>query len=278
MARGAWTLEARGVMPTLSSPNWESVIGGAPPEQHGITSNGYLRRLVEFEPACQDAEGKFPTIFGLLRDQQPLSRIAIFHEWSGFARLVEQRGPDVLRHESSGERVVTAAMEYWQANHPALLFLHLDGADHAGHETGWLSRSYYQAVAELDGYVGAILDVVTREEAWDSTYVLVTSDHGGTRHGHGHNSLAEIQIPWILAGPAIVPGRIAAPVNTYDTAVTLASIFGLEVPPCWTGRPVTSAFETAAVQFAVRSLPQTCSPTMVTGAALRIANRADASH
>ena len=32
MARGAWTLEARGVMPTLSSPNWESAIGGAPPE------------------------------------------------------------------------------------------------------------------------------------------------------------------------------------------------------------------------------------------------------
>src|SRR5215469_11967239 len=75
MARAAWTLEARGVMPTLSSPNWESVIGGAPPEQHGITSNGYFHPLVEFAPACRDVEGKFPTIFGVLRDQKPASRI-----------------------------------------------------------------------------------------------------------------------------------------------------------------------------------------------------------
>src|ERR1700756_2548764 len=59
MDHAAWTLEARGVMPTLSSPNWESAIGGAPPEQHGITSNGYFRRLVEFEPACHDADGKY---------------------------------------------------------------------------------------------------------------------------------------------------------------------------------------------------------------------------
>jgi len=32
--------------------------------------------------------------------------------------------------------------------------------------------------------------------------VLVTSDHGGKGHNHGKNSLAEIEIPWILAGPA----------------------------------------------------------------------------
>jgi len=67
IARGAWTLEARGVMPTLSSPNWESAIGGAPPEQHGITSNGHLRRLVEFEPACHGAEGKFPHLWRIAR-------------------------------------------------------------------------------------------------------------------------------------------------------------------------------------------------------------------
>src|SRR5262245_22660919 len=35
MAQGAWTLRARGVMPTLSSPNWASMIMGAGPEQHG---------------------------------------------------------------------------------------------------------------------------------------------------------------------------------------------------------------------------------------------------
>src|SRR5215472_12816067 len=59
----AWTFEARAVMPTLSSPNWESIITGSGPEQHGITSNGYLKDRIELKPVCVDAQGKFPTIF-----------------------------------------------------------------------------------------------------------------------------------------------------------------------------------------------------------------------
>lgn len=274
MARGAWTLEARGVMPTLSSPNWESIIGGAPPEQHGITSNGYFRRLVEFAPACHDAEGKFPTIFGILRNQRPKSRIAIFHEWGGFANLVEPRAPDVMKHEPNGGRTIAAALAYWKDNRPALMFLHLDGVDHAGHETNWLSRNYYDAVSQADAYAGQVLDMVGDEHAWDSTFVLVTSDHGGTRHGHGRNSLAEILIPWILAGPGIRAGQVSAPVNTYDTAVTLAWIFALDTPPCWTGRPVLAAFEPSAqiVRTTMKSGgAAACAPNLpVTGAALEI--------
>ena len=41
MAEGASTLHARGVMPTVSSPNWASMIMGAGPEQHGVTSNDW---------------------------------------------------------------------------------------------------------------------------------------------------------------------------------------------------------------------------------------------
>lgn len=271
MARAAWTLEARGVMPTLSSPNWESVIGGAPPEQHGITSNGYFRPLVEFAPACRDAEGNFPTIFGVLRDQKPASRIAVFHEWGGFANLLERRGPDVIRHESSGVRTVAAALEYWKERHPSLMFVHLDGVDHAGHQTGWLSPNYYRAVTEADGYIGQVLDQIGKEEAWDSTFVLVTSDHGGTRHGHGRNSLAEILIPWILAGPGVIPGRLSTPVNTYDTAATLAWIYAVDTPTCWTGRPVLAAFQPSLLTRTRPALPQpSCAPmTPLTGAALR---------
>src|SRR5271157_6012000 len=41
MKEGASTLHARGVMPTSSSPNWASIIMGAGPEQHGVTSNDW---------------------------------------------------------------------------------------------------------------------------------------------------------------------------------------------------------------------------------------------
>jgi hypothetical protein len=250
MGRAAWTLAARGVIPTLSSPNWVSIIGGAPPELHGITSNGHLHRKVAFEPVCRDGDGKFPTIFGILRQQQPRSRIAIFHDWGGFADLVEKRAPDIMRHEAGASRTVRAAIEYWTRYRPNLMFIHLDNVDHAGHAEGWLDESYYKAVAVADSYVGEVLDMVTREGGWDSTYVLVVSDHGGTRSGHGKNSLAELQVPWILAGPDIAPGRIDISVNTYDTAATLAWIFLLDPPQCWTGQPLLAAFQSTKMQLA----------------------------
>jgi len=253
MARGAWSLEARGVMPTLSSPNWMSMITASGPEQHGITSNGYLKRMQEIEPACRDEAGAFPNIFGALRRQRPASRIAIFHDWAGFAKLVEHNAPDVLEHERGPERTTAAAIAYWKQNRPELLFIHLDNVDHAGHRHGWSSREYYGAVEEADRQIGAIVAMLREAGALDSTFVLVTSDHGGKGHNHGGNSLAEIRIPWILAGPGVAPGRIAASVLTYDTGATLAWIFELQAPACWTGRPVLAAFRPAIV--AARAAP-----------------------
>ena len=244
--RSAWTLTARGVMPTLSSPNWASMIDGAGPEQHGITSNGILRRMVEIEPVCRDSEGMFPTIFEVLRAQQPASRIAIFHDWPGFSGLVEKRAPDVMQHEHGAARTAETAAGYWKRNHPALMFVHLDNVDHTGHADGWATASYYRAVEDADRYVGIILDMLRDESALDSTFVLISSDHGGKGRNHGKNSLEEIQIPWILSGPEVLPGQLAAPVYTFDTAATIAWIFGLDAPACWIGRPVMAAFRPAA--------------------------------
>ena len=245
MDRSAWTLTARGVMPTLSSPNWASMIDGAGPEQHGITSNGILRKMVEIEPVCRDSEGMFPTIFEVMRAQQPSNRIAIFHDWPGFANLVEKRAPDVMQHVHGAAKTAETAADYWKRNHPSLMFVHLDNVDHTGHSEGWSTSSYYRAVEDADRYVGMIVDMLQAEGALASTYVLISSDHGGKGRGHGKNSLEEIQIPWILSGPGVAPGRLDTAVYTFDTAATIAMIFGLDEPACWVGRPVNSAFRTS---------------------------------
>jgi hypothetical protein len=263
MERGAWTLEARGVMPTLSSPNWESMITGSAPEQHGVTSNGILRKMIEFQPVCLDAEGKFPTIFEILRAQRPESRIAVFHDWEGFADLLEKNVPDVLQHERGPEKTIDAAVKYWTENRPNLMFVHLDNVDHAGHDAGWSSPEYYRAVEEADACVNRLASVAL---ASDDTYVLVTSDHGGKGRNHGKNSLEEIQIPWILAGPDVAVGKIAGPVNTFDTAATIAWLFGLTTPECWIGRPVTAAFRNEAVAARIpahKTAASVCAPETV---------------
>ena len=271
MARSAWTLQARGVMPTLSSPNWASMITGAGPEQHGITSNGVLlQKMVTLPAVCEGEDGMFPTMFEVLRSQRPDSKIAIFHDWPGFSDLVEKRVPNVMEHERGAEKTTRTAIEYWKQNRPELMFVHLDNVDHTGHDLGWGTREYYKAVADADGYIGQFLDMLQAAGALDSTYVLVTSDHGGKGREHGKNSLMEIQIPWVLAGPGIVSGKLASSVYTFDTAATIAWIFDLHPPDCWIGRPVVSAF-TAATTTAHNlnrgEGPANCAPTRaVTGA------------
>lgn len=62
MRGGAWTLKARAVMPTSSSPNWASMIMGAGPEQHGITSNDWETNRFTIAPTEVGPGGIFPTI------------------------------------------------------------------------------------------------------------------------------------------------------------------------------------------------------------------------
>src|SRR5262245_27962412 len=153
MQRGAWTLHARGVMPTVSSPNWASMISGAGPEQHGVTSNEWQRDKRDITPVCTGSEDIFPTVFGLLRAQRPQSAIAVFHDWDGFARLVERSAVTVMEHRKGSANAAAAAADYWKRSRPKLLFLHLDDVDHAGHSQGWQGPAYRKAVEDIDALI-----------------------------------------------------------------------------------------------------------------------------
>ncbi len=107
---GTWTLRARGVMPTVSSPNWASIISGAGPEEHGVTSNEWERDRRDFTPVCTGRESIFPTLFGQLREAKPAARIYVFHDWDGFGRLVERGVADRLEHHKGSPATVDAAL------------------------------------------------------------------------------------------------------------------------------------------------------------------------
>jgi arylsulfatase A-like enzyme len=120
-----------------------------------------------------------------------------------------------------------------------------------------------QAVEHADHYVGVILDKLDKLSASQSTFLLVTSDHGGKGHSHEKNDLEDILIPWILTGPEVLAGHIAAPVYTFDTAATIAWIFGINLSEYAIGRPVLAAFRspsTTARGAMGDSLGRNCAP------------------
>lgn len=234
-ANGAWTFKARGVMPTSSSPNWASMIMGAGPEQHGVTSNAWEPDDFPFGPICTGMGTTFPTIFSLMREQRPTADTAVFHHWKGFGRLVEPGAPSHIEHGETETITTEAAIAYWKEHQPALLFVHLDHVDHAGHTHEWLSEEYRESVELADELIGKIRDAIDHEQ----TFFIVTADHGGVGKKHGGESPEEIHIPWLAEGPGIAAGvTIRQPVNTYDTAATAAHVLGVSAPNCWIGRPV----------------------------------------
>jgi len=243
MRQGAWTLRARAVMPTSSSPNWASMIMGAGPEQHGVTSNDWQTNKFEIAPLVTGQGGMFPTIFGMLREQRPRSIIACVYDWDGFGRLLESRAPDILENVPNAVATVRRAREVIIGRRPTFTFVHLDSVDHAGHASGWKSPEYFLAVEQADRLVGDLLAALSEADIREKTVVLVTADHGGKGKSHGGLSMDELEIPWILTGPGVRQGHaITSEVNIYDTAATLAKIFKLTPPAAWIGRPVTEAF------------------------------------
>ena len=243
MRHGAYTLHARGVIPTVSSPNWASMIMGAGPAEHGITSNDWQPGKFDIAPICTGDGGIFPTIFGLTRKQHPNAVMGVFHDWEDFARLLESKSVDVLKHGNGPDETMDMAIAFVKQRKPALTFVHCDHVDDAGHKFGHGTPEYYQAVAKADALVGRMLAALKDAGIADQTIVLITSDHGGIGKKHGGSTMAEIEIPWILAGAGVAEDHeLQTPVRTYDTALTVAYILGVRPSDCWIGRAVLEAF------------------------------------
>jgi len=244
MREGAYTLHARGVMPTSSSPNWASMIMGAGPEQHGVTSNDWMPDKFDIAPIAVGSGGIFPTIFGLIREQKPNAFIACVHDWDGFARLLEPKAPNLIENVKGSALTANRAIEVIKEKKPTFLFIHFDDVDHAGHKFGWKSPEYFQAVEEVDALIGKVDGALSDAGIRKDTVLIMTADHGGSGTSHGGATMQEIEIPLILNGPGIAAGKeIKSPVNTYDLAPTIARLFNLRPPSCWIGKPVLEAFK-----------------------------------
>jgi hypothetical protein len=227
------------------------MISGAGPDRHGVTSNSWERNDDGIAPVAIGDEGIFPTIFSVVRHGKPDAEIGVVHDWDGFARLVETTKVNYIKHEEGPYNTVTEAIRYAREKKPDFLFLHLDNVDDAGHEKGHGSPDYYRAVALADSLLGVLMDAYKAAGMYDQTIFIVSADHGGIGHGHGGETMAEMEIPLILSGPGIKKGyEIKGPVFQYDNAATIAYIWHLPVPNAWIGRPVRSAFVGGADEVA----------------------------
>jgi phosphopentomutase len=208
------------------------MLSGYDVEDHGLTWNDYV-------PA--NGYIQTPTLFSLahgagLETVMVVSKAKLEH-------IAIPGTVDRFLVDPGGDFSVAAAAIAQVEQGFDLLFVQLPGPDVAGHEHEWMSPTYLGTVAHTDQAVGRILEAVASQGWADTTLVLVTADHGGHGFLHGSSSAEDITIPWVIAGPGIVPGwQIQSRVRIMDTTATILYALGIAVPEDMDGTPVLEAF------------------------------------
>lgn len=243
---GAFHDGARNVLPTVSGPNWSSMLIGVVPEKHGVFSNDFAgNRYALHEDFLTRIEEVRPELNTFVAaDWLPL----VTDDSGG---PVIGSAPDVkVVHDgyelgwSEADRVgVDAAVQHLRTADPDALFVYIGAPDEISHETGSIGMEYRAAIEAADAQVGELLEALrTRPTYADEDWlVLVSTDHGRREDGgHGGESEIERTIFFLAHGPSVIPGRPAEPPRIVDLAVTALTHMGIPIDPGWEldGRPV----------------------------------------
>lgn len=227
-ALGAYANDATNSLPTLSGPNWSSMLTGVGVAKHGVVDNTFAGRNFT----------AYPHVFERLHAAKPGLQLHSIVHWAPIDTFIVSSATT-----SSGGAV--DALVARQAAHllatgtPDVLFLHFDDVDHAGHASGFSpsSPAYIAAIESVDGHVGTLLralDARRRTLPFEDWLVIVSTDHGGTGTSHGGSSAVERRTFVILNGPSVPRGVTLPPGSQIvDLVPTLLDHMRVPVAPSW---------------------------------------------
>lgn len=255
--------------PTSSGINWPSIFTGTIAELHGFRDNS---GKPEVEPWKADAAASntaplleggghgwaggsvaarpgIPCVFSEVRRQRPDAWTASIYDWlpishlhntNAIDRVVVYRQKDWKDHSEHLALDVSMVDDFIAAldNDPTLVFLYQHSVDHAGHIYGWGSPEQTNACRHVDAQLARVVAALEEHGMSADTAVIVVSDHGGSGTKHGMAQLDCFEIPFIVWAPALRRDecRLREPVINADTAPTVLSLLGLEVPETMRGR------------------------------------------
>lgn len=233
--KGAWNMKNRSVLPSSSAVNWATIMMGAGPELHGYTQWGSQKP--EAKSRVLGPNGIFPTLFTLMREQRPTDKTLCTYEWSGVRYVIDEKAIDCAINCADTE-IVDKTTDNFKKLNPVFSFICIHEPDGAGHKYGWGSPEYKKSIQGVDEKIGQVIAFLNASGVAEETMVVFISDHGGIKKGHGKTSMQEMETPFIMCGPGVIPGEITESMVHYDVASTIADLLGLKQPQVWVGRPV----------------------------------------
>ena len=241
-AGGAVTYEAITSTPSISAQSWGSLFHGVTPEFHGL-DNGITGSQ------AYPADSEFPSFFRVIREQMPDASLASFCHWNNINIGIIEDGIGVHKAANGSDlKVITMARDYVEAEvengngAPTMLFIHLDEADAAGHNSGYGTPIHLKKIKQQDTWISILYDTYADLGLLEDTLFIVTADHGGSGTDHGGSTDAEMKIMFAATGKTVEKGTIGE-MGIRDTASIVLHALGLEQPASWTSRVPSGLFK-----------------------------------
>lgn len=202
--------------PSLSYPNWTTILSGAPPYISGVVTNWH-KGPAPVETVFDTAARKHvKTVFVGPEDFEPLFRVK------------EKTSVTFMRKwqkQYLTSTYVDEALRLASAEKPSLIVLHLPDVDEAGHDFGGASKQYAQTAARVDSDLRRLVEGLQDGH----TVFVVVADHGHIdTGGHGGWESDVLTVPGVFAGPGVPLRKGEARLE--DVAPTVARFAGIAPP------------------------------------------------
>lgn len=223
---GTYCMNAQTVMPSVTLPCHMSLFHSVDPERHGTTTNIYV-------PQMRPVSGLFEQL------NKKGKNCAMVYSWEELRDVVR---PDILcrsvcvsghkyGYEAASKELYETAKDWLKRPEIDFLFLYFGNPDAIGHDKGWMSEEYQQAVKKDCDMVGGLIQELSDE--WRFVY---TADHGGHGRMHGLDIPEDMTIPLFFIGQGFEAGKEMENLSIKDIAPTIAALFEAEIPKEWEGK------------------------------------------
>lgn len=228
--------------PSLSYPNWTTILSGTTPDYHGVVTNWHegaapVETLLDVADRAGTAYAVVgPSDIATLFPAATRADDSFFREWSD---------------EYLSTTYVDATLDIARRSKPRLILLHLPDIDEAGHDYGGASREYAQTVARVDSDLRRLIEGLQDSR----TAFIIVADHGHIDSGgHGGWEDEVVNVTGVIAGAGVLIRQGAAGLE--DIAPTVAVLAGLPSPRHATGEVPESVLATPAARGLTASYRQ----------------------
>ena len=187
---GVSATSLRPSFPSKTFPNHWSIITGMYPEHHGIISNNFkdysADRYFRIGDTTETRDPRWYKGEALWETAERQGIITASYYWVGSDVTDQFRRPTYYykyEHAKPYKKRVDGVIDWLQLPYeirPHFISSYFDATDGAGHNYGPNSPEVNQAIVRLDSILGYFFQKLKEIDLFDSTNIIVVSDHGMT--------------------------------------------------------------------------------------------------